>query len=70
VKIIHKETWIIDVTAIAVLLVLFIIGACGICSSCASDKGAKKDDKLEEPKNGEEEGPAWSKFPMPDEEEE
>jgi len=25
----------------------------------------EEEKKLEEPKNGEEDGPAWSKFPMP-----
>jgi hypothetical protein len=50
-----------SIIAIGIALAFLLLPGCS--------KEVKKDDqKLEEPKNGE--TPAWSKFPMPDEEDE
>lgn len=47
------------------LTIVVLVALALACGGCAADKGAKKEDnKMEEPKNGTGEQPAWSKFPM------
>ena len=50
--------------------ILLIILIAILPLSCAKKEQVKEDPKAEEPKNGEEEGPAWSKFPMPKDDDE